>query len=122
MPTTSHPPTPTTPHRNMPRLPRAARTLKIFTTLVLLIFAGAYARTALRYATPHPQTSASLAKPSPETFFTPTHSPARPAHRRHTFFRPAHQVKRHTRRSSPFYLASLRRLRRLVSQLLVVRS
>jgi hypothetical protein len=104
----------------MPRLNNAGRTLKILATLFVIAFLYAYARNYIHYSSRHPQTTASVNHPTQQTFFTPTHS--RTQHRRHTFFRPAHQVNRRARRTNPYYLASMRRLRRLVSQLLVMRS
>jgi hypothetical protein len=123
MPPLSNPAAPTDAHpapHKMRRLHNAGRTLKLLASLFVLAFLCAYARIALRYETPHPQTTAAIAHPSPYTFFAPTHS--RTTHRRQSFFRPVHQTKHRARRSHPYYLAGLRRLHRLFSQLLVVRS
>jgi len=106
----------------MPRLRRAGNTIKILASIFVFAFLCAYAHTYLRYGNgaPRPQTTASVTCSTPQSFFTPTHP--RPSHRRQSIFRPVHQAKRHARRSNPYYLASMRRLRRLFSQLLVVRS
>jgi hypothetical protein len=104
----------------MPRLRKAGRTITILATLFVIAFLYAYARSYIRYGNRHPQTTASVTTPTQQRFFTPTHT--RASHRRHTFFRPAHQANRRQRRTNPYYLTSMRRLRRLVSQLLVVRS
>jgi hypothetical protein len=104
----------------MRRLHKAGRTIKVLASIFVLAFLCAYARTYDRYGTAHPQTTAAVARNTSHIFFTPTHF--RPAHHRQSFFRPAHQARRHARRTNPYYLASLRRLHRLFSQLLVVRS
>jgi hypothetical protein len=115
-------PTAATAPRKMPRLNRAGWIIKSLASLFVFAFLCAYAHTYLRYgsSSPRPQTTASATHPTTPTFFTPTHS--RITHHRQTFLRPVHQVKRHARRSNPYYLASVRHLRRLFSQLLVVRS
>ena len=122
MPTPSNPATPTTTPCKMPRLRRAGNTIKILASIFVFAFLCAYAHTYLRYGNgaPRPQTTASVTRSTPQSFFTPTHP--RPSHRRQSILRPVHQAKRHPRRSNPYYLASMRRLRRLFSQLLVVRS
>ena len=124
MPTPSNPaPLATTAAtRKMPRLRRAGNTIKILASIFVFAFLCAYAHTWLRYGNvaPRPQTTASVTRSTPQSFFTPTHP--RPSHRRQSILRPVHQAKRHPRRSNPYYLASMRRLRRLFSQLLVVRS
>jgi hypothetical protein len=109
--------------RKMLRLNKAGWIIKGLASLFVFAFLCAYAHTYLRYGPPRTQIS-----PSPTHFSNlsrtqpppPTHP--RIFHRRQGIFRPVHQVKRHARRSNPYYLASLRRLRRLFSQLLVVRS
>jgi hypothetical protein len=109
--------------RKMLRLNKAGWIIKSLASLFVFAFLCAYARTYLRYGTPRTQTSISVTRP-----ITISRTPAplpvhyRISHRRQAFFRPVHQVRRHTRRSSPYYLASMRRLRRLFSQLLFVRS
>ena len=126
------PPTPalTTNPRKMPRLRRAGNTIKILASIFVFAFLCAYAHTYLRYGNgaPRTPTTASIAHPTTiartrpaPTFRTSTFHPR--AFRRHQpSFRPVHQLNRHQRRSTPFYLASLRHIRRLFSQLLVVRS
>jgi hypothetical protein len=104
----------------MLRLNRAGWIIKTLASLFIVAFLCAYAHTYLRYGAPRLQTTTSVTHPVTQTFFTPTHS--RISHRRQSLFRPVHQVRRHTRRSSPYYLASMRRLRRFFSQMLVVRS
>jgi len=126
MPTPSNPATPTdaaTAPSKMPRLRRAGNTIKILASIFVVFFLCAYAHTYLRYGTPRPQTTASIAPPinisrtqPPQTFHP------RAFHRRQAILRPVHQVKRRTHRTNPYYLASLRRIRRLFSQLLFVRS
>jgi hypothetical protein len=106
--------------RRMLRLSKAGWIIKTLATIFVIAFLCAYAHTYLRYGTARPQATASVTRPIPQIFFTPTHS--RFSHRRQVFVRPVHQVRRHARRANPYYLASMRRLRRLFSQLLVVRS
>jgi len=122
MPTPSNPAIPTTTPCKMPRLRRAGNTIKILASIFVFAFLCAYAHTYLRYGngTPRPQTTASITRPAAPSLFTPTHF--RPAHRRQAIRRPVQQLKHRTRRTTPFYLASLRHIRRLFSQLLVVRS
>ncbi len=128
MPTSPNPalPTPTddaTAPRKMLRLNKAGNTIKILASIFVIAFLCAYAHTYVRYGTPRPQTTASLAQPA-----TVSHTQAlqpfhpRAFHRRQVLLRPVHQLKRHAHRATPYYLASLRRIRRLFSQLLVVRS
>jgi hypothetical protein len=126
MPTPSNPALPPSPPaaapapRKMPRLNRAGWIIKSLASIFVVAFLCAYARTTLRYGHPRLQTTASVSRPAPPAVFVPTHS--RASHSRQNVFRRVHQVRRHARRSSPFYLASLRHLRRLFSQLLVVRT
>jgi hypothetical protein len=109
--------------RKMLRLNKAGRIIKSLASLFVFAFLCAYAHTYLRYGAPRTQTTASVAR---AITISPTRSPLpipyRVSHRRQAFFRPVHQVNRHARRSKPYYLASLRHIRRLFSQLLVVRS
>jgi len=114
-----------TPHAatapvRMLRLRRAGWILKSLASFFVFAFLCAYIRTTLRYGTPPAQTLAPIAHPLTQASFTPTrsHSP----HRRQVFLRRAHQARRPARHSHPYYLVSLRRIRRLFSQLLVMRS
>jgi len=127
MPTPSNPALPTPPAstapRKMLRLNKAGWIIKTLASLFVFAFLCAYAHTCLHYGAPRTQTTASVTHPitvsrtqGPRTFYP------RAFHRRQSIFRPVHQTRRHARRNTPFYLASLRHLRRLFSQLLVVRS
>jgi hypothetical protein len=109
--------------RKMVRLAKAGWIIKALATIFVIAFLCAYLHTYMRYGAP--RTTASVSRTHPITVSRtqappPIHS--RISHRRQVFFRPVHQVKRHTRRSTPYYLASLRHLRRLFSEMLDVRS
>ncbi|MGA7155657.1 MAG: hypothetical protein WBY53_02355 [Acidobacteriaceae bacterium] len=124
MPEASNAPQPTpTPHPRMRRLIRAGSIIKSLATIFIVAFLFAYAHTTLKYGTPHPQTTASISHPiAHPSFFTPTRY--RITHQRRAFFRPTRRPVRHTtrrpRRSSPYYLASLRRLRHFFTRVLAV--
>ncbi|WP_158789065.1 hypothetical protein [Granulicella sp. L46] len=108
--------------RKMPRLNRAGWIIKSLASLFVFAFLCAYAHTYLRYgnSSPRPQIAASVTHATPQTSFTSTHP--RAFHRHQPLFRPAHQLKSHAHHAHPYHFASLRHLRRLFSQLLVVRS
>ena len=106
---------PTFAPRNRLRLHKALRTIKLFATVFVLAFVCAYARTYLRYGTPHAQPQASLTQLFTQT---DTSAPSSPTPRRI----PVRHVKRHRQHSSPYHLATLRRLRRYLYRVLDVRS
>jgi hypothetical protein len=102
----------------MLRLRRAGNTIKTLAAIFVVAFLCAYARTYRKYGTPQPQTTASVARPmaQPASYFPAAH--VRSFHRRQAFYRPARHTVRHARRTRPFYLASLRRIRRFFTRVL----
>jgi hypothetical protein len=104
--------------RRMLRLNKAGWIIKALASLFVVAFLCAYARTYSRYGTPHTQTRASLTRPVTQAF-TPTRMHL-DHHRR--LFVPVRHTRRRPQHASPYHLATLRHLRRLFSQLLVVRS
>jgi hypothetical protein len=109
--------------RKMVRLTKAGWIIKALATIFVIAFLCAYLHTWMRYGAPRTQASVApthLITVSRMQAPRPIHSHI--FHRRQVFFRPVHQVNRHARRSNPYYLASLRHLRRLFSEMLDVRS
>ena len=104
--------------RKMPRLNKAGWIIKSLASLFVVAFLCAYLKTYNRYGAPRTPTRASLTHPLTQAF-APTHF--RLNHRRRVFL-PVRHTKRRPPRSSLYHLATLRRLHRLFSQLLVVRS
>jgi hypothetical protein len=125
LPNPSNTAAPSIAPRRMLRLNKAGWIIKALASLFVVAFLCAYARTYSRYGTPHTQTRASLTHPVTQAF-TPTRLHL--DHHRRLFIPARHAFVpvRHTRRrpqhASLYHLATLRRIRRFFSQLLVVRS
>lgn len=109
--------------RKMVRLAKAGWIIKALATIFVIAFLCAYIHTYMRYGTPRTQASAFPTHPiTVSRIQAPLPAHSRTFRRRQVFFRPVHQVKRRTHRSNPYYLASLRHLRHLFSEMLDVRS
>jgi hypothetical protein len=122
MPEPSNPTPPTSATtfapRNRLRLTKALRAIKVLAAVFVIAFFCAYAKTTIRYGTPHTQPQASLTQ-----FFTPTapHAPSRLAPHRRVLHTVRH-VRRRPQHPGIYHLATLRRIRRFFSQMLDVRS